>query len=235
MVDGRPLRIAIVDDDAWVRAGRAAVLQTAGFDVVLTCDHAEALAGHRVWAQVDVVLLDAWDAEQEWDRFPGVRVLEAIRRSEGGPGLLVIVISGHATNEVLRLRMAEAGADFFYAHSELRSRDDLVHAILRPEDARRSRSVESATLDALGLDATSRPNAALRDIEARGLEPAFAPATSQKALPVGRRTLITARRRIADIARLRRPDAGGSDRPPEWRRVVRAVNVARGAEQPPTP
>ncbi len=232
MADQRPVRVAIVDDDIWVRAGRQSALESAGLQVVLACAHEEALDRRDAWADVDVVLLDAWDAEQEWDKFPGVRVVEAIRRSEDGIGALVIVISGHATNEILRLRMAEAGADFFYAHSELRTREDLLEAILNPDQARRSRSEASAPLIDLGLSLASRLNAALHDIEERGLEPAFEPSTSQKALPVGRRTLITARRRIAEIARLRRPNAEDPEAPPEWRRVVRVVNLARGADRP---
>jgi CheY-like chemotaxis protein len=233
MADRPAPRVAIVDDDIWVRAGRAAMLDGAGFEVVRVCDHEAALDDHQGWGDVDIALVDAWDAEQDWDRFPGVRVVEAIRRSEHGGRILVLVISVHATNEVLRLRMAEAGADFFYAHSELRGPDDLVRAMTRPDDARRSRSGDGAVLEALGIQPTSRLNAALHDIEDRGLESAFQPATSQKALPVGRRTLITARRRLAEIARLSRPTSDGSDQPPQWRRVARAVNVARGAEAPP--
>jgi CheY-like chemotaxis protein len=223
------LRVAVVDDDLWVRAGRASTLAAEEFDVVVECDHEEALSERIAWEEIDVVLLDAWDAERQWDRFPGVAVVEAIRRSPGGGRILIIVISGHATNELLRLRMAEAGADFFYAHSELRTAEELADAIRRPDAARRSLVSDSEVLSELGISPSSRLNAGLHDIESRGLQPAFAPRTSQKALPVGRRTLITTRARLADIVRMTKPGTDETERQPEWRRVVRLINRARGA------
>ena len=133
------IRIAVVDDDMWVRTGRVSTLESAGLTVVMACDHDQALAGDDQWTDVDVVLVDAWDASQEWDRFPGVRVVESVRRVRSSNETLVIVISGHVTNELLRLRMAEAGADFFYGHGELRNLDDLLQAIRSPNQARRAR------------------------------------------------------------------------------------------------
>lgn len=229
MSERAPLRVAVVDDDLWVRSGRASALASAGFEVVFECDHEEALSDRVAWESVDVVLLDAWDAEQEWDRFPGVGVVETIRRSQRSAQILIIVISGHATNELLRLRMAEAGADFFYAHSELRTREELVDAIGNPDAARRSQAA-GERLAALGVSPSSRLNAGLHDIESRGLQPAFAPGTSQKALPVGRRTLITTRGRIAEIVRMTKPGTGDPEQRPEWRRLVRLVNLARGVD-----
>jgi hypothetical protein len=183
---------------------------------------------------VDVVLVDAWDASQAWDRFPGVRVVESVRRVRSRDETLVIVISGHITNELLRLRMAEAGADFFYGHGELRNLDDLLHAIRSPDEARRARPGPSTKVAALGISSSSQLNAALHDIEERGLQEAFRPRTSQKSLPYGRRALIATRRRVADLARMTQPGPDGDRREPEWRHVVRLVNLARGVNDTET-
>lgn len=116
-----PTSVAVIDDDLWVRTGRATALTGAGLRVVAACDHAAALAlGPDVWDQVDVALVDAWDGREAWDRFPGVAVVEAIRRRRTPAETLIVVISGHVVSDVLRLRMAEAGADFFYGHEEVR-------------------------------------------------------------------------------------------------------------------
>jgi CheY-like chemotaxis protein len=222
------IRIAVVDDDLWIRAGRVAALHSAGLTVAGAWDHSEALSDPGVWSEVDVVLVDAWDGREDWDRFPGVAVVEAIRLVRSKEDTLIIVISGHITNDLLRLRMAEAGADFFYGHGELRGPEDLLRAIRQPDDARRARPIDTGELAALGVSSSSKLNAALHYIERRGLVGAFRPRTSQKALPVGRRTLITARRRVAEIARIAQSRPVATDRPPEWRHVVRLVNLARG-------
>lgn len=221
-------RIAVVDDDMWVRTGRVSALESAGLTVVLACDHDQALAGEELWADVDVVLVDAWDASQEWDRFPGVRVVESVRRVRSSNETLVIVISGHITNELLRLRMAEAGADFFYGHGELRNLDDLLRAICAPDQARRARPSANFNVATFGISSSAQLNAALHDIEDRGLQEAFRPRTSQKSLPFGRRALIATRRRVASLSRMTQPGPDGDRREPEWRHVVRLVNMARG-------
>jgi DNA-binding response OmpR family regulator len=228
------IRIAVVDDDMWVRTGRVSALENAGLTVVVACDHDQALSGVVPWTDVDVVLVDAWDASQAWDRFPGVRVVESVRRVRSRNETLVIVISGHITNELLRLRMAEAGADFFYGHGELRNLDDLLRAIRSPDEARRARPGSSTKVAALGISSSSQLNAALHDIEERGLQEAFRPRTSQKSLPFGRRALIAARRRVADLARMTQPGPDGDRREPEWRHVVRLVNLARGVNDTET-
>jgi DNA-binding response OmpR family regulator len=222
------IRIAVVDDDMWVRTGRVSTLESAGLTVVMACDHDQALVGDDLWADVDVVLVDAWDASQEWDRFPGVRVVESVRRVRSSDETLIIVISGHVTNELLRLRMAEAGADFFYGHGELRNLDDLLQAIRSPNQARRARPHSNTKVAALGISSSAQLNAALHDIEDRGLQEAFRPRTSQKSLPFGRRALIATRRRVAGLARMTQPGPDGDRREPEWRHVVRLINLARG-------
>ena len=227
-------RIVVVDDDVWVRRGRAASLaEVPGLAVTAVLSHAEALDFDQ-WDEADIALVDAWDERAGFDRFPGVRVVEAIRARRSPAETLVVVISGHVFDEMLRLRMAEAGADFFYGHADVRDLDALTEVLIRPDTARRVTPGDAQELQEVGLTTASRPNAALRQVTQAGLSEAFAPGESQKALPISRRGIINARRRLADAARLApgsRP-ASGEQVAPEWRAIVRFVNWARGAERP---
>lgn len=184
----------------------------------------EALRPEVTWDGVDVVIVDAFDEREAFDRFPGVAVVEAIRRRRSPDETLVVVISGHVLNELLRLRMAEAGADFFYGHAEVRDLPTLVEVIQQPDAGRRVDPVPEAE----GV------NAALRHVEEAGIAAAFEPGQTQRAASLSRRTVINARRRVGEMTGLgAAPDTGGRDRRrrmPEWKALVRFVNRARGID-----
>ena len=228
-------RVAIVDDDLWIRSGRAHALSAVdGIDVVTTVDHTEAIDSIGLWDTVDVALVDAWDHRAGFDRFPGVAVVEAIRRSRTPDETTIIVITGHVVNDMLRLRMAEAGADYFYGHDDVAGIDELVGVIREPGIDRRP-DLSAATMADLGVRPGSRPNAALAWIREEGLDDAFS-GESQKALPVSRRAIMRIRREIGTIARVNEPRATGAEhevRWPEWQSVVRFVNRVRGVDEPP--
>jgi CheY-like chemotaxis protein len=215
----------IVDDDVWVRRGRAAALADAGIEVQ-EMSHQDALA-HDGWGAYDIALLDAYDEDAGFDRFTGVRVAERIRAAAGGERVRVVVVTGHTLNDVLRLRFADAGGDELYSHAELRSPEALV-AVVRTPLAERVVRPSAEDLAAHGFGAHARPNQALRWVEDHGMEQAFAPGVPQKSLPVTRRRLITARRRVS--AMLGATGARGHDGV-EWREVVRLVTQARGADR----
>jgi DNA-binding NarL/FixJ family response regulator len=225
-------RIVVVDDDVWVRRGRAASLaEVPGLAVTAALSHADALDFDQ-WDEADIALVDAWDERASFDRFPGVRVVEAIRARRSPAETLVVVVSGHVFDEMLRLRMAEAGADFFYSHADVRDLDALTEILLRPDAARRVTPSDAQALEDVGLTTASRPNATLRQVTQAGLSEAFAPGESQKALPISRRGIINARRRLADAAGLAHTGGPSERVAPEWRAIVRFVNWARGAERP---
>jgi DNA-binding NarL/FixJ family response regulator len=225
-------RIVVVDDDVWVRRGRAASLaEVPGLAVTAVLSHADALDFDQ-WDEADIALVDAWDERASFDRFPGVRVVEAIRARRSPAETLVVVVSGHVFDEMLRLRMAEAGADFFYSHADVRDLDALTEILLRPDAARRVTPSDAQALEDVGLTTASRPNATLRQVSQAGLSEAFAPGESQKALPISRRGIINARRRLADAAGLAHTGGPSERVAPEWRAIVRFVNWARGAERP---
>ncbi|MHB8219307.1 MAG: helix-turn-helix domain-containing protein [Acidimicrobiales bacterium] len=228
------MRVAIVDDDLWVRHGRAAALgREPGYEVIEMSPR-EAIAFGASWAEIDVALVDAHDATEPFDRFPGVRVVEAIRSDPGENPTLIIVISGHFGNAFLRLRMAEAGADYFYRHQDVKSLDLLLAAIEKPDPARRVRTPEPSVLAKLGLGPRSRPNAALHFLEDEGLVDVFEGRRSQKTLALSRRSIMRVRREMARLAGLSPASPVSASRrldAPEWRAVVEFVNRARGVER----
>ncbi len=226
--------MAIVDDDLWVRHGRAAALGELHGYAVVELSPREAMDYGSSWTKVDVALVDAHDATEPFDRFPGVRVVEAIRAHEAQSPTLVIVISGHFGNAFLRLRMAEAGADYFYRHQDVKDLDLLLAAINSPDPARRVRPPEPAVLAKLGLGPRSRPNAALHFLEDEGLVDAFDGRRSQKTLALSRRSIMRVRREMARLAGLSPVSPVSASRHldvPEWRAVVDFVNRARGMER----
>jgi len=231
----RARRVAIVDDDLWIRSGRAhALAEVEAIDVVATVDHAQAIDAAGLWENVDVALVDAWDQHGGFDRFPGVAVVEAIRRSRTPQETTIIVITGHVVNDMLRLRMAEAGADYFYGHDDVAGIDELVGVIREPGIDHRP-DVSPEALADLGLRPGGRANDALAWIRKEGLDDAFS-GESQKALPVSRRAIMRIRREIGTIARVNEPRATGAEhdvRWPEWQHVVRFVNRVRGVDDPP--
>ncbi len=225
-----PIRVAIVDDDLWIRDGRAAALRTRPlFEVVMAGSHADALAAGDAWADVDVALVDAWDRRAGFDRFPGVAVVSAIR-AFGHPDTRIVVITGHVLNDALRLRMAEAGADYFYGHEDVADLDALADVIRRPSPARRP-SLDAGELAALGVRRGSRPNDALGWVHDAGYGGVFS-GEAQKSLGVGRRSLMRIRAEVGDRAQLTNPVGRGNRaaRWPEWQEIVRFVNRMRGAD-----
>lgn len=216
------VRVVVVDDDTWVRTGRAHVLSgTPGIEVVACLSHAEALARPAVWDDADVVLVDAWDGRAGFDRFPGVAVADAIRSHPRTADVRIIVVTGHVVNEMLRLRMRQAGADYFYGHEEVADQDSLAAAVLGaaggPAPSRPSPVPTGGGEEPL-------PDAALAWVRDHGCDEAFE-GESQKSIPLSRRAFMHIRREVATRGRLR-----GAGETPSWREVVRFVNRARGAD-----
>ena len=220
------LRVGVVDDDPWVREGRAAALGRAGeVAVVLCADHAEALA-RGGWDDVDVLLLDAHDPTAGFDQFAGVRVVESVRRTRTATQTRIVVLTGHAFNDLLRVRMAEAGADALYAHSDVRTAEALLAVVqgtldvdaTSPQEARRR----------AGLRQGARLNDAVSWAEDHLGADALAD-QPQKNLELSRRRVITARARIADMVGM--PTGADGRKTPEWKEIVRFLQRARGAER----
>lgn len=232
MGGSQPRRIALVDDDEWVRRGRAQALgELDGIEVVLSASllDALALAGH-VWDTVDTALIDAHDPAAGFDEFPGVAVVERIRARTREPRPTVVVITGHVLDDMLRLRMAEAGADFLFGHAHVRTVERLHAVATDPGSIAIDAAPDPSALAELGLTSLSHPNAALKWVEEAGLTDVFVTAAegeSQKVLPTGRRALLRSRERVSEVGGVRRTASGQRTSLPEWQQIVDVVTAIR--------
>ena len=234
------LRIAIVDDDEWVRKGRSVALTESGqVTVGFVGSHAEALAlTSSEWAAVDVVLIDAYDTDAAFDHFAGVAVVERIQAIAAGRRPTMVVVTGHLLDDVLRLRMAEAGADFLFGHGEVRTVEQLLAAIHDPASVRGPGPPDADALGMLGLSLDSRPNEAMRWVDQSGLAEVFVDAAegeSQKTFEVGRRRIRAAREQLAARGGFRRTADGERTSVPEWQQIVSIVSAARGRRRDDPP
>ncbi|WP_416056401.1 response regulator [Stenotrophomonas maltophilia] len=104
-MSGTPIRVALADDQALVRAGLRALLHGLGVQVVLEAEDGQALLDALATQTVDVVLSDI--------RMPGLDGIEALRqlraRGDATPCLLLTTFD----ESDLLLRASEAGAQGF--------------------------------------------------------------------------------------------------------------------------
>ncbi|MFD0691088.1 response regulator transcription factor [Actinomadura fibrosa] len=133
-----PVGVAVVDDDDINRYGMTHLLEAVpGVRVTASLDHDGALAAEDVWAGTDVAIVDAADHRRSGDQFPGVAVVEHLRRLRPPGRLTVIVVTGHFFDDAVRRRMREAKADFFYHRADMADARALREAVLHPDRARR--------------------------------------------------------------------------------------------------
>lgn len=230
-VAGGGREVVVLDDDDLVRRGLASVFAEAdGFSVRAAAPLVEALVWSDEWDGVEVVVLDAYDAGEPFDRFSGVRLVQRLRQHAGERGArpTVVVVSGCATNPFLRLRMAQAGADLLLSKAEV----DAAVLLRAASGARTGAPVCSSHR----LPRASGLNDLLDDLRRRDLGDAFRPGLTQDATGLSRRQVMALRREVQARGGLE-PDPtlrgggpGVRGAVPTWRAVVDYVNRARGAE-----
>jgi len=116
-----PIRVALADDQALVRAGLRALLQGLGLQVVLEVDDGQALLDGLVVQPVDIILSDI--------RMPGMDGIDALRALRaGGSNTPVLLLTTFDDSELL-LRASEAGAQGFMLKDA--APEDLHEAIQR--------------------------------------------------------------------------------------------------------
>lgn len=124
--------MVVVDDDDVSRKGMAALLaEHPAIDVRASLRHSEAMRWEG-WDEVDVALVDAADDRAEGDQFPGVAVVQGIRKGRQPGRVRVVVVTGHFFDDAVRHRMREARADFFYHRSEVADVERLYDVVLNP-------------------------------------------------------------------------------------------------------
>jgi CheY-like chemotaxis protein len=232
--DDALVRVVVVDDDAVNRHGMAALLSASErIRLVAALDHDDALAVADVWKDADVAVVDAADHRRTADQFPGVAVVEHIRR-HGPAKLTVIVVTGHFFDDAVRRRMREARADFFYHRADMADAEALYDAVLRPEGARRRvpepRDPEGQFRH--GVSEHTRVNRAVGYVVENSLEGRLA----EHAEPRSRRWLRL-RGDFNQVARLtpvtsdgRRPDRPQDE--PSLPQITRFINWAMKVKQP---
>ena len=121
MTTAAPLRIALADDQALVRAGLRALLERQGIVVAFEADDGEALLRQLDTTPVDVVLSDI--------RMPGVDGIDALQSlRERGDATPVLLLTTFDDSDLL-LRATEAGAQGFLLKDA--APEDLREAIER--------------------------------------------------------------------------------------------------------
>ncbi len=134
----RVKRVVIVEDDDINRLGMAGLLTSSSeIELVGALTHQEAMGWEGEWERVDVAVVDAADERVEGDQFPGVAVVQRIRRVRAPHQTAIVVITGHFFDDALRRRLREARADFLYHRSQLADGRALYDVVLHPDMQRR--------------------------------------------------------------------------------------------------
>lgn len=199
------LRVAVVDDDDVTRRGTCAILgDHPDIEVVLAVSHDGATGP---WDEVDLLLVDASDHRRTDDQFPGVGVVEAVR-ADGHPDCTIVVLTGVLFDDVVRRRMREAGADFYYHRSELADAAKLLDVVLgRVDRCGVPEPIDPEALFRLGITDRTRVNDGILAARDHGL---FSGDPS-----IGKRGVGRTARRTAFNERARLAPATAHGRPPE--------------------
>jgi CheY-like chemotaxis protein len=155
--------VAIVDDDDLSRAGIEVVLaRDRRLDVRVALNHDQALTTSS-WVGVDVVIVDAADERREDDHFPGVDVVELVRRNRTPEETTIIVITGHYFDDAVRKRMREARADLFFHRTEVQDADYLCEVVADPTPVSRPvpDPADSEAMFRHGIGRATKVNAAV--------------------------------------------------------------------------
>jgi hypothetical protein len=130
--------------------------------------------------------------------------------------------------------MAEAGADFFYAHLDLPDPIALANVLRHPDQARRAHPGDPGELAQHGLRPSSRLNAAIHHVEDLGGEAFFADDRAATGRAARRsRPKDRLRDQIARIAGFD-PGLGNPEKAPgnvNWHDIVRLMNRGLGRSQ----
>jgi DNA-binding NarL/FixJ family response regulator len=202
-----PKRVVVVDDDGVSRRGLTELLSDhAEIEMIGSLSHGDAMTWAHEWRRVDVAIVDAADERQEHDHFPGVAVVDRIRRYSSATETVVIVITGHFFDDALRRRMREASADFLYHRTEIQEASQLQEAVLHPEDARRVfPMLDAEGAFRLGVTASTRVNEALAFADIAGLRSSLSERAGSRS-----RAWLRQRKMFNRVARLNPVNADGT-------------------------
>lgn len=153
----RAVRVAVVDGAEVTRAGAASLLAHHLQVVEVVALSHEAAEARRSWSDVDVVVVDAVDGRCPSDQVRGVTVARRIRAHRSPAQTRIVVVSGIGSDDPVRLRMREAGADHYIHRSLLVGDGSLARAVLRV-DGEMPGAQDPEALHRLGITRCSRIN-----------------------------------------------------------------------------
>jgi CheY-like chemotaxis protein len=228
-----PKRVVVVDDDDISRRGLAELLaDRPELEVAGSMVHDDALEWDVEWDSIDIAIVDAADSRRFDDHFPGVGVVDHIRRRRSREQTMVIVLTGHFFDDAVRRRMREAEADFFYHRSELQEATDLYRAILDPDQARSGvpDSTDPEAQFRLGVVSGTRINEAVGFSRSTGLDEALVNRGGTRS-----RSWSRLRTSFNDVAHLNPVNADGTpperhQRDPSLTQIERFLNWATRAK-----
>jgi DNA-binding NtrC family response regulator len=139
MMEERPLRIMVVDDEPIVGKRLKPALEKGGYIVEVYDDGAKALARLEE-ASFDIVVTDV-----RMEEVDGIRVLEQVQ--DRSKHTKVIIITGYATVEVAREALAKGAFDFIakpFKPNDLRVIIEKAIEVLRAERVKASGDTTTA-------------------------------------------------------------------------------------------
>jgi CheY-like chemotaxis protein len=229
-------RVVVVDDDDISRRGLTELLaDRPELEVAGSLLHDDALEWDSEWDTIDIAIVDAADSRRDDDHFPGVGVVDHIRRRRSRDQTMVIVLTGHFFDDAVRRRMREAQADFYYHRSELQESADLYEAILYPENARSGvpEATDPESQFRMGVVPDTRINESIRFSRSTGLDAKLAGRGGDRS-----RSWSRLRTSFNDVAHLNAVNADGTpperhQRDPSLTQIERFLNWATRVKDTP--
>ncbi len=211
------MRVAIFDDDLLTRWGARSVI--AGTDditesAINTVDEALALTSQEL-GRFDCVVVDVHDQAREvrevgTDIYTGIAIIGRIRSL--GMDTRILAITPTRANPLLTERLIRSGADYLYERWEFQHPEDLVEALLRPDEGHRPLGHPAHVLSEEGLGQRGDPNAAVDAYKSSTLYGRVRPGLTQAAIGP-RRAALSLRDAVIDTGFV------GTGARPRWNEV----------------
>ncbi len=230
-----PRSVLVVDADEIYRAGVTDFCRHhPGLTVAACCAPEDALAVGLAKSDGPITaLVEVSACALERDRFCGVSAVARLRAQKAPDELMIVATCRTLASRYLALRLAEAGADFYYGPlHRFATGSALAQAVCEPSEGCRL-PTQWALREELGLSWDGDLAAFLATVEDYPDE-LWLDSRRQSELPVSRRTIARLRQVAHELAGLPAPDFRrftGTRHPPrlpEWQEVRWFVRTLRG-------